>query len=191
MQPVQSSHDGALHKFFKPMGNFMKLKSLVATAVLAIAATSSFAGTVAPNSTTLTGFQFDTFTTLASDNYSSLMLTLGTSGTRVSNVFFDTTSLAFDADIGGFQFSGPISVGTHTLTGDISAKLKNGVYQGLIYSVDKEFSSSPVAPTMGTIGTSTGAVNVVSAPVPEPETYAMLIAGLGVLGFVGRRRKAK
>ncbi|MEX8517794.1 MAG: FxDxF family PEP-CTERM protein [Leptothrix sp. (in: b-proteobacteria)] len=26
------------------------------------------------------------------------------------------------------------------------------------------------------------------AAVPEPETYAMLLAGLGVMGFVGRRR---
>lgn len=28
-----------------------------------------------------------------------------------------------------------------------------------------------------------------TAAVPEPETYAMLLAGLGVLGFVGKRRK--
>jgi DNA-binding beta-propeller fold protein YncE len=28
------------------------------------------------------------------------------------------------------------------------------------------------------------------APVPEPETYAMLLAGLGLLGFTARRRKA-
>jgi len=27
------------------------------------------------------------------------------------------------------------------------------------------------------------------APVPEPETYGMMIAGLGVLGFLARRRK--
>jgi hypothetical protein len=27
------------------------------------------------------------------------------------------------------------------------------------------------------------------APVPEPETYAMLLAGLGLLGFAARRRK--
>jgi hypothetical protein len=26
------------------------------------------------------------------------------------------------------------------------------------------------------------------APIPEPETYAMLLAGLGMLGFVGKRR---
>jgi len=26
-------------------------------------------------------------------------------------------------------------------------------------------------------------------PVPEPETYAMLLAGLGLLGFMAHRRK--
>jgi len=31
----------------------------------------------------------------------------------------------------------------------------------------------------------------VSAPVPEPETYTMMVAGLGALGWIGRRRKAK
>ncbi|WP_374565565.1 FxDxF family PEP-CTERM protein, partial [Nitrosomonas sp.] len=31
--------------------------------------------------------------------------------------------------------------------------------------------------------------NLVYAPVPEPETYAMLLAGLGLLGFAARRRK--
>ena len=29
----------------------------------------------------------------------------------------------------------------------------------------------------------------VFAPVPEPETYAMMLAGLGLMGFVARRRK--
>ncbi len=29
----------------------------------------------------------------------------------------------------------------------------------------------------------------VLSPVPEPETYAMLLAGLGLLSFIGRRRK--
>lgn len=34
-------------------------------------------------------------------------------------------------------------------------------------------------------------VSVIAAPVPEPETYAMMLAGLGLLGFVSRRRKAQ
>ena len=29
------------------------------------------------------------------------------------------------------------------------------------------------------------------APVPEPETYAMLLAGLGLMGGIARRRKSK
>ena len=31
---------------------------------------------------------------------------------------------------------------------------------------------------------------LVAIPVPEPETYAMLLAGLGLLGVIARRRKA-
>ena len=30
-----------------------------------------------------------------------------------------------------------------------------------------------------------------ATPVPEPETYAMLLAGLGLMGFVARRRQRK
>jgi len=46
----------------------------------------------------------------------------------------------------------------------------------------------------GTTG-NTGAVDASQAlpptSVPEPETYAMLLAGLGMMGFVTRRRKQK
>ncbi len=33
-------------------------------------------------------------------------------------------------------------------------------------------------------------ISVVASPVPEPETYAMMIAGLGLLAFAAKRRKA-
>lgn len=35
-----------------------------------------------------------------------------------------------------------------------------------------------------------GAFNFGVAPVPEPETYALMLAGLGAIGFVARRRRA-
>lgn len=34
-------------------------------------------------------------------------------------------------------------------------------------------------------------IEPITSPVPEPETYAMLLAGLGFLGFMARRRKLK
>ena len=32
--------------------------------------------------------------------------------------------------------------------------------------------------------------DVIRAPIPEPETYALMLAGLGAMGFVARRRKS-
>jgi hypothetical protein len=37
-------------------------------------------------------------------------------------------------------------------------------------------------------GTADGSIPV-AAPIPEPETYAMLLAGLGLLSLVARRRR--
>jgi hypothetical protein len=28
-----------------------------------------------------------------------------------------------------------------------------------------------------------------TSPVPEPETYGMMLSGLGILGFIARRKK--
>jgi hypothetical protein len=34
-----------------------------------------------------------------------------------------------------------------------------------------------------------GQVAVAGSLIPEPKTYAMLLAGLGLLGFIARRRR--
>ena len=36
-----------------------------------------------------------------------------------------------------------------------------------------------------------GGINVMPSAVPEPETYALLLAGLGAIGFVARRRSMR
>lgn len=45
-----------------------------------------------------------------------------------------------------------------------------------------------VSGTAGSGGASYGG-NIVATPVPEPETLAMMLAGLGALGFLARRRQ--
>jgi hypothetical protein len=44
---------------------------------------------------------------------------------------------------------------------------------------------------IGSAGGSYSGVLNIAQPIPEPESYAMLIAGLGILGGIARRRKNK
>ena len=56
---------------------------------------------------------------------------------------------------------------------------------GNIYLVAEQVQDSTALPTdMSQLIV----LSQVTAPVPEPETYAMMLAGLGALGFVARRR---
>jgi len=64
---------------------------------------------------------------------------------------------------------------------------------GSYYTI-KVFGNSSVADASYQLKASGGFSNVVTftptslAPVPEPETYAMLLAGLGLMGGIARRR---
>ena len=50
--------------------------------------------------------------------------------------------------------------------------------------------SNPLTPVLGAeCGVSANAAIGVFAPVPEPETYALMLAGLGAIGFAARRRR--
>jgi hypothetical protein len=41
----------------------------------------------------------------------------------------------------------------------------------------------------GQMKNQTYSIELVTAPIPEPETYALMLAGLGLVGFMARRRK--
>lgn len=80
---------------------------------------------------------------------------------------------AFDADLDG------IASGTFTLgPGDYSVFVGGVNYVAQIGAL--------INPAYGLSAT----LSVAAAPVPEPETWAMLLAGLGLVGFGVRRRAA-
>ncbi len=112
------------------------------------------------------------------------------STTMMGDLTADIFSLAGNArnglDISGFSL--------YSLTGELMAgsMLSTGAtdqwslsYTGLAagdYSI--RVSGSVVSNAAGKYY-----ANIALAPVPEPETYAMMLAGLGLLGFTARRRR--
>jgi hypothetical protein len=61
----------------------------------------------------------------------------------------------------------------------------------LLYTDASTFASNSIASVIdGSIANAATFAPMLS-PVPEPETYALMLAGLGLMGFVGRRRAKK
>ena len=83
--------------------------------------------------------------------------------------------------------------GTLTLPYDININYSDTltIYSGTINLANAGYTLTTQALTFGPQGngqTTQGLVATIT-PVPEPESYAMLLAGLGLMGAVAKRRK--
>lgn len=105
---------------------------------------------------------------------------------------YDNTGTLVDSlvynDQGTGTVKGPRTSGISAEAGSITVLGANNASLWVLSAVgDKEGSYASIGGDIGSPGKTSFAV--VTA-VPEPETYAMLLAGLGLMGYTARRRKA-
>ena len=157
----------------------MKLKS-IAAAVIALAASSAFANVV---------------------NLGPLDNASATIGRSVSGSIFSDTynfQLTNPGSVTGLAVS--LNIGSFFNISNFTAELYSGstLLGSIVGATPTTFSNLAAGnyalnvfgnPTGSLGGTYSGALAAVTAPVPEPETYAMMIAGLVAVGFLAGRRK--
>lgn len=164
----------------------MKLKSVLATAVLAAASFSASATT--HDLGVLDPSGFDSFTSASEkfgagvaidDTWTFTLLAPSSTSFAAVQTFAVTAGqiLNFSAVLNGTGFGAPTwGAGSQTLSwmGNLAAGT---------YSVN-------ITGTTGLSGATYGAT-VSALPVPEPETYAMMVGGLALLGAIARRKAKK
>lgn len=157
------------------MKKFVRL-SLVAAALVAAGAAN--ANGVSFN--TVAGSSFTNYFTLTPTLTNKVVLTVSGLGAQFSNLSFEVLS-------GGPSVTASLS--NNSLVASFNDRTNNSyiLNGGTHYTL--KVSGITKAQPPGVFGiVSVNALGGTVAPVPEPETYAMLLAGLGLMGTVARRR---
>lgn len=82
------------------------------------------------------------------------------------------------------EFAPFFELDTLLLPNDFSPYVTSGLLKAGSYELNLKSTEEKVG--------FSGSINIANiAAVPEPETYAMLLAGLGLIGFTARRRKTQ
>lgn len=108
-------------------------------------------------------------------NYSSVNL-----GNSVDLLSFDLSGPTLSAGSYRMSWFDPLDMAIATYTSGSGVWQSNPTVENTTHNVDRGVGASFQIYT-------NPAVN----PIPEPETYAMMLAGLGLMGLVARRRKQK
>ena len=98
------------------------------------------------------------------------------------------TNIAFNGAGGITSFAGLLSTVNLTSSATVNPPVVVNVLSGFTGTLAPGAYNLRISGTAGTGGASYGG-NLVLTPIPEPETYALLLAGLGVVGFVAARRR--
>jgi hypothetical protein len=155
------------------------MKKFLIASAFAVAASASFAGNTDINGLTYNNTQVNSngsfYTTLAAGTY-TFAFNLASSGKTTLDAAWLSTS-------GDKLTTGADDFHVFAVTpGSTSA---SGTWTETFASATKIFFN-----VNGTKNKTLGySVDYTITPVPEPETYAMFLAGLGALGLLARRRK--
>ena len=175
----------------------MKLQSLAAAVLLGAVVSSSFAlDEVLPPLNPSASFD-NTVSGLFTDTFQFSLTGLSIVAVSITNNEINSGSSSFGGILG---FSGfvdlpvgadvPLTYSTTPVPGPDGSTIHvqrlegNGLLPLGTYTI-------VVTGTGITGSTASYGGNVVATPVPEPETYAMMLAGLGAIGFLVARRRSR
>ncbi|MFZ4481022.1 MAG: PEP-CTERM sorting domain-containing protein [Rhodoferax sp.] len=142
-------------------------------------------------------FQYASHSALTYTSYSDLN-TLGSSAAVVSNLY----SQSYASTLGNATNSAAFQLALWDLAKDDGVLTTGGVHttnstnttvaaaaNSMIYNAQHSSGSTQYSFNLYTNGNKQDYLVASVTAVPEPETYAMLLAGLGLMGFTVRRRR--